>query len=90
MSTESVLIILLIGAVAGWLAGLLFRGYGFGLVGNIIVGIIGGFIGIWLLGELNFTMPGGEWVSPILTALLGASVLLLVIGLLRGKDGRRF
>lgn len=90
MSIESILIILLIGAVAGWLAGLLFRGYGFGLVGNIIVGIVGGFIGTWILGELGVVMPGGEWVSPILTALVGASVLLLVIGLVRGKDRRRF
>jgi uncharacterized membrane protein YeaQ/YmgE (transglycosylase-associated protein family) len=90
MSIESIFIVLLIGAIAGWLAGLLFRGYGFGLLGNILIGIVGGFIGTWILGEFGVTMPGGEWVSPILTALLGASALLLVIGLIRGKDGRRF
>ena len=89
MSIESILIILVIGGVAGWLAGLLFRGFGFGIAGNIVVGIVGGFIGTWILGELNLTMPGGAWVSPILTAFLGASVLLVVIGLVRGGYRRR-
>jgi len=89
MTLESIVIILVIGAVAGWLAGLLFRGFGFGIIGNIVVGIIGGFIGTWLLAELSFTMPGSPIIAAILTALAGAIVLLAVIGLFAGLSGRR-
>jgi uncharacterized membrane protein YeaQ/YmgE (transglycosylase-associated protein family) len=60
MSMESLLTILLIGAIAGWLAGLIVKGYGFGLLGNIIVGIIGAFVGSWLLGKLGVSLGGGS------------------------------
>ena len=49
METQSILIILVLGAVAGWLACIVFQGGGLGLIGNIIVGIVGGFVGYWLL-----------------------------------------
>lgn len=83
MSVESVLIILVMGAIAGWLAGLVVQGVGFGLVGDIVIGILGAFVGSWLLPKLNVTMPGGPIVATILTAFIGAVVLLLVILILR-------
>jgi uncharacterized membrane protein YeaQ/YmgE (transglycosylase-associated protein family) len=74
--------VLLIGAIAGWLAGQLFRGYGFGLLGNIVIGIIGGFIGYWLLGKMGVSLGAGI-VGTILTAVIGAAVLLIIAGLFR-------
>jgi uncharacterized membrane protein YeaQ/YmgE (transglycosylase-associated protein family) len=76
MTIESLVIILVIGGVAGWLAGLLFHGSGFGLALNILLGVAGGFVGTWLLGALDLSMPGGPIVSAILTASLGAAALL--------------
>ena len=58
MDIQSLLVLLLIGAIAGWLAGTLVKGYGFGLIGNIVVGVIGAFIGAWLLPQLGFGMAG--------------------------------
>ncbi|MBF6611015.1 MAG: GlsB/YeaQ/YmgE family stress response membrane protein [Chryseobacterium sp.] len=72
---------LIIGAVAGWLGSLIFRGYGLGLLGNIIVGIIGGFIGYWLLGSLFGTAIIGQ----ILTGAVGAIILLAIINLVSGR-----
>lgn len=77
MTLESLLIWIIVGAVAGWLAGLIVRGGGFGLVGNIIVGIIGAFLGGWLLGLAGVAFTTGI-INTILTATLGAVVLLLV------------
>jgi uncharacterized membrane protein YeaQ/YmgE (transglycosylase-associated protein family) len=89
MTLEAIVIILIIGGIAGWLAGLLMQGYGFGIVGNILIGIAGGFLGTWLLGQAGVAMPGGPIVSAILTSLIGAIVLVLVIvGLRRIFAGR--
>ncbi len=74
--------VLIIGAVAGWLAGTLFKGAGFGLIGNIIIGIVGGFIGYWLLGQLGVSLGSGI-VSSILTAVIGAGVLLFIASLIK-------
>ncbi len=82
MSLETLLVWLLIGAIAGWLAGVIVKGFGFGLVGNIVVGILGAFIGGWLFGALGIGAGYGI-VSAILGATVGAVVLLLVIKLLR-------
>ena len=82
MSVETLLIWLFIGAVAGWLAGVIVKGFGFGLVGNIVVGIVGAFIGGWLFGALGIGAGYGI-ISAILGATVGAVVLLLVIKLLR-------
>ena len=65
MDIQSLIILLIIGAVAGWLAGMIVKGIGFGLIGNIIVGIVGAFIGTWLLGILNVSIGGG--LSPRLS-----------------------
>src|SRR6516225_9679303 len=73
---------LVIGGVAGWLAGLLVKGYGFGLVGNIIVGIIGALIAGWLLPLVGFVIVGGV-IAAIINAVIGAVILLLVIGLFK-------
>jgi uncharacterized membrane protein YeaQ/YmgE (transglycosylase-associated protein family) len=82
MSLETLVIWLLIGAVAGWLAGVVVKGYGFGLVGNIIVGILGAFIGGWLLNALGVSIGAGI-VGTILGATIGAIVLLLIISVFR-------
>lgn len=81
MDTQSVIVILLLGAVAGWLGSLLYQGSGLGLIGNIVVGIIGGFIGTWLLGKLGISFGKGV-LGYILTAASGAVVLLALLNLL--------
>ena len=78
MSVTSVLIWILVGAVAGWLAGLVVRGFGFGLVGNIIIGILGAILGGWLLGMAGFSIGVGI-LGSIITAFIGAVVLLLIV-----------
>jgi uncharacterized membrane protein YeaQ/YmgE (transglycosylase-associated protein family) len=82
MDVTTILIILAIGAVAGWIAGLLFKGGGFGLLGNIIVGIIGGIIGGWLLPKLGVHIGSGMG-GIILTSVLGALALLLVVNVFK-------
>jgi uncharacterized membrane protein YeaQ/YmgE (transglycosylase-associated protein family) len=84
MSMESLLTILLIGAIAGWLAGLIVKGYGFGLLGNIIVGIIGAFVGTWLLAKLGVSLGGGI-AGSIINAVIGAVVVLFLLGLIRRR-----
>ena len=84
MSMESLLTILLIGAIAGWLAGLIVKGYGFGLLGNIIIGIIGAFVGTWLLGRLGVSLGAGI-AGAIINAVIGAVVILFLIGLFRRR-----
>lgn len=84
MSTESLLTILLIGAIAGWLAGLIVRGFGFGLLGNIVIGIVGAFVGSWLLPRLGIVLGAGV-VGAIVNAMIGAVVVLVLIGLIRRR-----
>ena len=79
MTIEGLIIWLVIGAIAGWLAGLIMKGYGFGLAGNIVVGIIGAFIAGWLLPRIGFVLVGGI-VAEIVNAVIGAVILLAVIG----------
>lgn len=73
---------LIIGAIAGWLAGLLVKGSGFGIFVDIIVGIVGAFIGGWLAGVLHLSLGSG-WISSIITAVIGAVILLVVIRLFK-------
>lgn len=79
MTIEALIIWLVIGAVAGWLAGLIMKGYGFGLVGNIVVGIVGSIIAGWLLPRIGFVLVGGI-IADIINAVIGAVILLAVIG----------
>jgi uncharacterized membrane protein YeaQ/YmgE (transglycosylase-associated protein family) len=82
MSVETLLIWVIVGAIAGWLAGLIVKGYGFGLVGNIVLGIVGAFLGGWLFAQLNIViMPG--LIGTIIAATVGAVVLLLLVRVLR-------
>ena len=76
-----ILVTLLIGAVAGWLGSMIFKGSGLGLLGNIVVGIVGSFVGYWLLGKLGVDLGTG-WIGAILTGALGALIILFVINLL--------
>jgi uncharacterized membrane protein YeaQ/YmgE (transglycosylase-associated protein family) len=82
MTLEAILIILVIGAVAGWLAGQIVRGMGFGLIGNIVVGIVGAFIAGWLLPRIGIVIGGGM-LGSIINATIGAVVLLVIVGLIR-------
>ena len=81
MESTSLIMFLAIGAVAGWLAGLLMKGRGFGLIGNIIVGIVGAFIGGFLANVLGLAATG--IIGSIILATAGAAVLLFLIGLVR-------
>lgn len=82
MTLETIVIWIVIGALAGWLAGLIVRGFGFGLFGNIVIGILGAMVGGWLFGVLGVVLFGGI-VDTILTATLGAVVLLLIVRVLK-------
>jgi len=93
MSSESLLVILIVGAVAGWLAGQIVRGAGFGLIGNVVVGILGAFFGGWLFPQLGIQLGTGM-LNAIVNATIGAVVLLFIVSLfvgggrLRGRGGR--
>ena len=84
MDIQALIIFLIVGAIAGWLAGLLVKGSGFGLIGDIVVGIVGAFIAGWLLPRIgvSFTV-GSPLVTSIVYATIGAVVLLLLVGLVR-------
>jgi uncharacterized membrane protein YeaQ/YmgE (transglycosylase-associated protein family) len=82
MTIETILIWILVGAIAGWLAGLVVRGFGFGLVGNIIIGIIGAFLGGWLFGMMGVAIGAGI-INTIFTAFIGAVVLLLIVRVIK-------
>ncbi len=82
MTIETLLIWLLVGAVAGWLAGLIVKGYGLGLLGNIVVGIIGAFVGGWVFGQLGIASGQGI-VGSIIGATVGAVIILLLLRLIR-------
>lgn len=83
MSSESLLVVLFVGLVAGWLAGQLVQGTGFGLIGDLLVGLLGALIGSWLLAQLGIHLGTGL-VSAIVNATIGAVLLLLVVRLVRG------
>jgi len=76
-----IIILLIVGAIAGWLGSLIYKGRGLGLIGNIIVGILGGFVGYWLLGELGIYLGGGL-IGAILTGVIGAVIILFLFNLI--------
>ena len=86
MSNESILVILLVGLIAGWLAGQIVKGTGYGLVADICIGIIGALIGSWLLPQLGIHLGAGI-VSAIIVATIGAIVLLVILRLVN-RGGR--
>ena len=82
MTIESLIIWLIVGAIAGWLAGQVVRGGGFGLVGDIIVGIIGAVIAGWLLPRLGIVIGSGI-IAAIIDAFIGAVILLVILRLVK-------
>lgn len=83
LSNEGLLVIIVVGLVAGWLAGKLVRGTGYGLIGDIIIGIIGAFIASWLFPKLGIALGTG-WIREILNSTIGAAILLIILRLIRG------
>ena len=79
-----IIVTIIIGAVAGWLGSMIYKGSGLGIIGNIIVGIIGSFVGYWLLGKLGVNLGAG-WIGAILTGAVGAIVILLLFNLIFKK-----
>jgi uncharacterized membrane protein YeaQ/YmgE (transglycosylase-associated protein family) len=87
LSNQTLLVIIVVGIFAGWLAGQVVRGSSFGLIGDLTVGLVGAFIGDWLVPRLNIHLGSGI-VALIINATIGAVLLLLAVRLLRG--GGRF
>jgi len=81
MGTQNLILFLVVGIVAGWLAGRIMKGKGFGLVGDLVVGVIGAFIGVWLFGLLG--IAGGGILGLLVAALVGALVLLYLIRMVK-------
>ena len=88
LSNQSLLVIIVVGIVAGWLAGKVMEGGGFGIIGDLVVGLIGAFIGDWLLPQLGIHFGVGL-VALIVNAFIGAVVLLLILRLVGGGWGYR-
>ena len=84
LSGESILVILLVGLIAGWLAGQVVQGTGFGLIGDICIGIVGAFIASWLFPRLGLQLGAGL-VREIVNATIGAILLLIIIRLVRAR-----
>jgi uncharacterized membrane protein YeaQ/YmgE (transglycosylase-associated protein family) len=80
MDPVAIVIMLLIGAVAGWLAGQIMKGGGFGLIGNIVIGILGAVVAGFLFPGF---LPLGGLIGQIISATLGAVILLLIVGVLK-------
>ena len=77
-----ILAALVIGAIAGWLAGLIVRGAGFGLIGNIVIGIIGALVAGWVLPQLHIELAAGT-LGSILDATVGAVIVLVILSLIK-------
>ncbi len=82
MGIESVIVWLIVGAIAGWLAGLIVKGGGFGLIGNIVIGIVGAVVAGWLLPRLGIAIGGGI-VAAIINAVIGGVIVLVILSLIR-------
>jgi uncharacterized membrane protein YeaQ/YmgE (transglycosylase-associated protein family) len=83
MAAQSLIVFLIIGLIAGWLAGQIMKGGGFGIIGDIIVGVIGAFIGGWLWGFLHLPPIGPWWLTAIISAVIGACILLFILRLIK-------
>ncbi len=80
---QSLIVILIVGLIAGWLAGNIMKGGGFGVIGDIIVGVIGAFIGSWLWAALKLPSLGPWWLTAIVIATVGACILLFLLRLIK-------
>lgn len=81
MSTQNLIVFLVIGILAGFLAGKIMKGSGFGLLGDLIVGVVGAFLGGWVFGLLGIAAYG--LIGTLITALVGALILLYIIRLIK-------
>ena len=79
---DSIIVWLIVGAIAGWLAGLIVKGGGFGLLGNIVVGIVGAVVAGWLLPYLGITLGGGI-IAAIIHSAIGAVIVLVIISMVK-------
>ncbi len=82
MEAQSIIVWLIVGAIAGWLAGMVVKGGGFGLIGDIVVGIVGALIAGWLLPQLGIVIGSGI-VGAIIDAFIGAVILLIILRLIK-------
>ncbi len=82
MGIESIIIWLIVGAIAGWLAGLIVQGGGFGLLGNIVIGIIGAVVAGWLLPQLGVNLGTGIFRA-IINSAIGGVIVLVIISLIK-------
>jgi uncharacterized membrane protein YeaQ/YmgE (transglycosylase-associated protein family) len=78
----SIIAALVIGAIAGWLAGLIVRGAGFGLIGNIVIGMVGALVASWLLPQLGVSL-GGSAFRDIVNATIGAVIILIILSMIK-------
>ena len=84
MTPEGIIIALIIGGIAGWLAGVIVKGAGFGVVGNIIIGIIGAFVAAWLFPRFGLALgTTSALLTSIIHATIGAVIVLLILSLIR-------
>jgi uncharacterized membrane protein YeaQ/YmgE (transglycosylase-associated protein family) len=82
MDLTSLIVIIIIGAIAGWIAGQVVRGGGFGLVGDIVVGIIGALVAGWLFPRIGLSLGGGI-IGAIISAAIGAIIVLVIVRLVK-------
>ena len=82
MDIQSIIIWIIVGAIAGWLAGMVVKGGGFGLIGDIVVGIVGAIIAGWLLPQIGIAIGSGI-IAAIIDAFIGAVILLVIIKLVK-------
>ena len=82
MEAYGIIVWLIIGALAGWIAGKLVKGGGFGLIGNIVVGIVGAVAGGWLSGVLGISIGSG-FIASVITAVVGAVILLAIVSAIK-------
>lgn len=82
MGIESIIVWLIVGAIAGWLAGLIVEGAGFGLIGNIVIGIVGAVVAGWLLPQLGVSLGSGV-IAAIINAAIGGIIVLVILSLIR-------
>jgi uncharacterized membrane protein YeaQ/YmgE (transglycosylase-associated protein family) len=79
-----IIVTLIIGLAAGWLGSIIYKGSGLGFLGNIVIGILGSFVGYWLLGKLGVHLGTG-WIGAIITGAIGAIVILILFNLIFKK-----
>jgi uncharacterized membrane protein YeaQ/YmgE (transglycosylase-associated protein family) len=79
---DSIIVWLIVGAIAGWLAGLIVKGGGFGLLGNIVIGIIGAVVAGWLLPKLGINLGSGI-IAAIINSAIGGVIVLVILSLIR-------